>query len=206
MSLFRKVRLLSIDPEAPEKEAIDIASGIIREGGLVAFPTETVYGIAANLTNKKTIERLYAIKKRPREKPLTIHISNMTMLINMAGAVPDTARRLIDAFWPGPLTIVMRTKNGKKTGFRMPANKIALSLIEASNVPMVAPSANLSGSRPPRNMEEVLEEMEDMVDMIIDGGQTEVGVESTVVDITTKPFTILREGAISKEKIEGALI
>lgn len=204
MSLFRRVRILKINPDEPEKEAIDIASQVLREGGLVAFPTETVYGLGANLLNKKAIERLYKIKNRPEEKPLTVHISNIDILKKMTADIPLIAGKLIDKFWPGPLTIILNSKDNKKIGFRMPSNKIALSLIEASGVPVVAPSANVSGHKAPQDIREVLEDLNDNIDMIIDGGRTELGVESTVVDTTVFPYKVLREGAITKAHLKDA--
>ena len=203
MNLFKRIRILQVDPREPEKAAIDIAAGIIRDGGLVAFPTETVYGLGANLLNEGAIERLYRVKKRPSGKPLTIHISGLDILKEMAGEIPPHVRDLIGRFWPGPLTIVLKTKDGQKTGFRMPSNKVALSLIESSGVPVVAPSANISGRRPPRKIEEVLEDLDDGIDMVLDGGPTEVGVESTVVDATAVPFKILREGAIKRAQLSN---
>ena len=202
MNLFKKIRILEINPVEPESAAIEIAAQIIREGGLVAFPTETVYGVGANLLNKNVIERLYRIKRRPSDKPLTVHIADMATLKDMVGDVSPAAQKLIDRFWPGPLTIILDSKDGKKIGFRMPSNKIALSLIKASEVPVVAPSANISGSTPPVNMEEVVEGLGDALDMVLDGGTTEVGQESTVVDATTVPCSIVRQGAISRSQLE----
>ncbi len=204
MSLFRKVRILEVNPIEPEKEAIDIAAEIIRNGGLVAFPTETVYGLAANLSNSKTIERLYNIKKRAANKPLTIHVADIDAVKRIVTEIPPVADKLIKKFWPGPLTIVLNSKMGRKVGFRMPSNKIARELIKASGVPLVAPSANLAGNRPPCNMQQVIENLGDDIDMIIDGGQTEVGIESTVVDASAFPIDILREKAITKEQLEAA--
>lgn len=204
MNLFRRVRILKIDPNEPEKEAIDIAADILKGGGLVVFPTETVYGLGANLLDKKAVKRVYKTKKRPSDKPLTIHISKVDTLSEMVGDIPPIARLLIDKFWPGPLTIILNSKDGEKIGFRMPSNKIALSLIEKSGIPVVAPSANLSGNRAPRDIKEVIENLEDKIDMVLDGGPTEVGRESTVVDTTVFPIKILREGAISKSSLKDA--
>ncbi len=202
MNLFKKVRILKVNPEEPEKEAIDIAADIIRNGGLVAFPTETVYGLGANLLHRDGVERVYKVKNRPSDKPLTVHIADLDALKEMAGEIPSGAERLIEKFWPGPLTIILKSKKGKKIGFRMPSNKIALSLIAASGVPVVAPSANRSGNRPPNNIEDVLKELDDGVDMILDGGPTQMGIESTVVDATTSPCEVLRERAITKAQLE----
>jgi L-threonylcarbamoyladenylate synthase len=202
-SLFKKIRILHVNSEEPEAEAISIAAGVIRDGGLVAFPTETVYGLGANLLDRNAVERLYRIKKRPSDKPLTVHIADVGVIYEMAGEIPDYARRLIKRFWPGPLTLILKTKDGRKTGFRMPSNRVALSLIKASGVPIVAPSANISGNRPPKDAREVMEDLYDAIDMILDGGPTEVGIESTVVDASVYPVNVLREAAISKEDLEG---
>lgn len=204
MSLFKRVRLLKVNPNEPEEQAISIAADILKNGGLVAFPTETVYGLGANLLNKKTIERLYKVKKRPKDKPLTVHISDMKMLKKMVSEVPVIAKMLIDKFWPGPLTVILNSKKGGKIGFRMPSNPVALSLIKESRVPIVAPSANLSGNKPPCNINEVLEDLSDNIDMVLDGGQTTVGIESTVVDTTVFPCKVLREGAITKSSLKDA--
>ncbi len=204
MNLFKRVRILKINPAEPENEAVSIAAEIIREGGIVAFPTETVYGLAANMLNKQVIARVYKIKNRPSGKPLTVHISDMDVMEEMVGEMPPFAKKLISNFWPGPLTIILYDKNGRKAGFRMPSNRIALSLIKASGVPIVAPSANTSGRRPPRDTAEILDDLEDDIDMILDGGPTEVGIESTVVDLTIYPYKMLREGAISREKLQEA--
>lgn len=204
MNQFRRVRILKINSNEPETEAIDIASDVLKNGGLVAFPTETVYGLGANLLNKAAIERVYKIKNRPPDKPLTIHISNMDILKEMVSNIPPLAQGLIDRFWPGPLTIILKSKEGEKVGFRMPSGKVARSLIEKSGVPVVCPSANISGNKAPRHAEEVLEDLNDNIDMILDGGPTEIGVESTVVDTTVFPCRILREGAIPKASLKDA--
>jgi len=204
MSLFRKVRILKINPYEPEEEAIAIASEILRSGGLVAFPTETVYGLGANLLNRKAIERIYRVKKRPKDKPLTIHIAKIDTLNEMVSNIPRIAQKLISKFWPGPLTVILNSKDNRKLAFRMPSSKVALSLIKKSDVPVVTPSANMSGKRPPRDTKEVLEDLGNNIDMILDGGPTEIGIESTVVDTTVFPFKVLREGAITKTQLKDA--
>lgn len=200
-----KVSVIKIDPVNPDKRAIAAAGLIIREGGLVVFPTETVYGIAANLLDEKAIKRLCKIKARPEGKPFTVHISDIKTIDDMGCVITGTARKLMDKFWPGPLTIILKSHDGGKTGFRMPANKIALELIRASAVPIVAPSANLSGSPAPVTAEEVIADIKDGIDMVIDGGKTKVGLESTVVDLTVDPFKILRRGAIKEEELSRAV-
>lgn len=196
-----ETKVIKINPKFPEQDLIKEAAGVLRNGGLVGFPTETVYGIGANLLEKETIQRLYEIKQRPKDKPFSLHISDLNQLQDFVSFLSKEAEDLIKRFWPGPLTIVTMGKDGKRIGIRMPKNEIALQLIREAKVPVVAPSANLSGNTPPKNVGEVLKELSGLLDLILDGGQTEIGIESTVVDVTTKPFTILREGAISSKEI-----
>jgi L-threonylcarbamoyladenylate synthase len=171
----------------------------------VAFPTETVYGLAANRLDASAVSRLYKVKGRPRGKPLTVHIADLSCIRKLGCRVNGEAKALIDKFWPGPLTIVLRRGSRGKVGFRMPANKVALYLIAASKVPVVAPSANLSGSSPPKSAREVLKHLDGRIDMLIDSGRTRVGVESTVVDLSRRPAVILREGAIGREELESVI-
>lgn len=177
----------------------------MRSGKLVAFPTETVYGIAANLSDDKAIERLYAVKMRDRGKPFTVHVADTGMIEKMGCVVTPEAKRLIDKFWPGPLTVILGSKDGRKTGFRMPANKVALELIKAAGVAVVAPSANISGKAPPTDAESVLKELDGLVELILDSGPTAIGIESTVVDMTVSPPKIVRQGAIAAEEINRVL-
>ncbi len=200
-----KASVIKIDPAKPDKKRIAAAAKIIRDGGLVIFPTETVYGIAANLLDEKALERLYRVKARPEGKPFTVHISDLKMIRDMGCEITGTAEKLIAKFWPGPLTIILKSRKGEKTGFRMPANKIALELIRASGVPVVAPSANLSGKPAPVTADEAMADLESKIDMVIDGGRTEVGIESTVLDLTMDPFKIIRAGAIKEEELSKAV-
>lgn len=193
--------VIKIDPVNPDKKIITEAAKIIREGGLVIFPTETVYGIAANLLDEKALERLYRVKARPGGKPFTVHISDLNMIRDMGCVITGTAEKLVAEFWPGPLTIILKSHKGQKIGFRMPASKTALELIKASGVPVVAPSANLSGRAAPVTAEDAMADLGDKIDMVIDGGRTGIGFESTVVDLTVDPFKVLREGAIKREQI-----
>lgn len=184
---------------------LDYAAAAVRMGRLVAFPTETVYGIAANKLDKKAIRDLIKAKNRPVLKKFTVHISDAAMIRKMKCRVTKDAKRLMDKFWPGALTIILRSTSGGKIGFRMPANKVALALIEDAGVPVVAPSANVSGKRPPTNAMQVLKELNGKIDLLLDAGPTDVGIESTVIDMTVVPPKILREGAISREKIKISL-
>ncbi len=193
--------VVRINPLRPEKTRVKKAAALLKKGKLIAFPTETVYGLGANLLDKKAVKRVYEIKGRPRNKPLTIHIADVAIVKKIAGRIPAKAAKLIKKHWPGPLTIVLKDRRGKKTGFRMPDNKIAFLLIKYAGVPVVAPSANISGNPPPTSAKEVLRDLDGKIDMVIDGGKTKIGVESTVVDMAGREPKILREGAISEAEI-----
>lgn len=199
------MRILKVDPENPDNDVILQAADIVRSGGLVAFPTETVYGIAADFQNKKAIEALYRVKERPPDKPFTVHISSISMIEAMGCEITAAVKKLIDKFWPGPLTIIIKSKDGRKIGFRMPANRVALELIAATGVPVAAPSANISGNKAPACAGDVLKELEGRVDALLDGGPAALGIESTVVDITVSPPKVLREGAVSRESLMEVL-
>ncbi len=194
--------IIRVSASRPSAAAVKKAALVLKKGGVVAFPTETVYGLGANLLDKKAVERVYKIKNRPRNKPLTVHVADTASVKKITGKIPLRAAKLIEKYWPGPLTVILRDRRGKKTGFRMPDNKIALDLIRKAGVPVVAPSANISGNKPPRDAKEVLRDLDGKIDLVIDGGKTAIGIESTVVDMTGRTPRILREGAISKAEIE----
>ncbi len=201
MSALKKTIVLKIDPHAPDPRSIALGAKILREGGLVAFPTETVYGLAANLDDRSAIQKLNKVKDRPGSKPFTVHIASIGTIKKMACSVTKRVRRLLKEFWPGPLTVILESAGGNKIGFRMPANKVALDLIRISAVPVVAPSANLSGREPPKSAGDVLDQLDGKIDLVLDAGKTDVGIESTVVDMTEEMPVILREGAIPREQI-----
>jgi tRNA threonylcarbamoyl adenosine modification protein (Sua5/YciO/YrdC/YwlC family) len=191
-----KTKIIKLNPDFPSEPLINEAAEILKNGGLVAFPTETVYGIAANVLNKDTVDRLYEIKKRPKNKPFSVHIADFDSLKQLNIVFSKDAERLAKRFWPGPLTLVAFNDKKEKIGLRMPDNNIAFLLIKKAGVPVIAPSANMSGNKAPVSAEEVMADMDGYVDMILDGGRTRIGIESTVMDVTEKPFKILREGAI----------
>jgi len=195
-----KTKIIKLNPNFPEEHLIKEAAVVLKNGGLVVFPTETVYGIAANALNKDTIDRLYEIKKRPQDKPFSVHIADFDSLRQLEISLSKDAERIARRFWPGPLTLVAFNNKKEKIGLRMPDNMIAFLLIKNADVPVVAPSANLSGNKPPVSVEEVLSEMDGHVDMILDGGRARIGIESTVMDVTEKPFKILRQGAIPQKE------
>ncbi|MBU2638822.1 MAG: threonylcarbamoyl-AMP synthase [Nanoarchaeota archaeon] len=206
--------ILKIRKDNPETILIKQAALIIKEGGLVAFPTETVYGLGADAFNAKAVEKIFIAKGRPANKALIAHIADIRDAYKLAAEVPKEAELLMKKFWPGPLTIVLKkskivpdaTSAGMDTiAIRMPANKIALALIKEAKTPIAAPSANLSGMPSPVNAAQVIENLSGKIDVIIDSGKTDLGVASTVLDMTVSPLVILRQGALAKEDIEKAL-
>jgi L-threonylcarbamoyladenylate synthase len=191
-------------------EDIARAAQILRDGGTVAFPTETVYGLGANALDAAAVSHIFIAKERPHWDPLIVHVSSRAMLSQVAVVTP-LAERLIDAFWPGPLTLLLqRTDNvpdavtAKRplVGVRMPAHPTALALIEASGLPVAAPSANRFGRTSPTTASHVLEDLDRRIDAVLDGGPTTVGVESTVLDPNQSPAVIYRPGAITPAMLE----
>ena len=199
-----KTKVLKINPDSPDENAIEFAATLLRDGGLVAFPTETVYGIGANFLDRAAIKRLYEIKKRPLNKPFTIHISNIDMINRMHCEISPLADQLIKKFWPGPLTIILKGDRGK-LAFRMPRNTVAKELISKSSVPLAVPSANVSGEEPPTEANEILDRLDGKIDLVLDSGKTSLGRESTVVYITGPLYKILRKGAIPETEIAEVL-
>jgi len=206
--------VLKINPYRPQKKIINFASDIIKKGGVVAFPTETVYGLGVDATNDQAIKKIFKLKKRPADNPLIVHISSMSQLNDVAAEIPAKAAKLIEKYWPGPLTLVFKknkiiskiaTCNLDTVAVRMPENKIALGLINSSQTPIAAPSANISGKPSPTKAGHVLEDLGTGVDLILDGGQTKIGIESTVLDMSEKRPMLLRRGAISQIEIEDTL-
>jgi len=202
-----KTEIIILDPEKPDIEKIKYAAFILKKGGLVVFPTETVYGIGANLLNSKSIERLCSIKKRPKGKLFSIHVADKSKIELFSDDIPVAAYKLIDKFWPGPLTIILKSKEKdiRTVGLRMPNNRIALDLISAAEVPIVAPSANIAGKSAPKTLDEALMDLDGKVDVAIDGRKTILGVSSSVVDLTVSPPEVVREGVIKKSDIEKAI-
>lgn len=207
-------QVLELDPERPQQEAIELAASIIRNGGLVAFPTETVYGLGADAVNENAVRKIFEAKSRPADNPCIVHVDSRDMLDRVAGNVGAKAERLIHKFWPGPLTLVLERKPevapsvsaGLSTvAVRMPGNRIALDLIRAARTPVAAPSANASGRPSPTTAAHVLEDLCGRIDLILDGGTTKIGIESTVLDVTTDPPVILRPGWITREILSEAI-
>lgn len=196
-----------------ELDEIKQAAKLIRKGELVAFPTETVYGLGANALDETAVRKTYAAKGRPCDNPLILHVSSIEMAQRVVD-INETARKLMEQFWPGPLTLVLpakkivplATRGGLETAaVRMPDNRFALELIRQSDTPISAPSANKSGRPSPTDARTVQEDLGNAVAMVLDGGETQIGVESTVLDVTGMSCVLLRAGGLPKEKIEEAL-
>lgn len=201
---------LRITDELADADAIRRAGAVIQEGGLVAFPTETVYGLGADAFNADAARRIYAAKGRPSDNPLIVHIADMASLDEIACYIPDQARELARRFWPGPLTMIFHkcealpkeTTGGRDTvAVRFPSNTCAQALIKAAGGFVAAPSANVSGRPSPTNGTDVMEDLDGRVDIVIDDGDTVVGLESTIIDMTCEPPEILRPGAVTADQI-----
>jgi L-threonylcarbamoyladenylate synthase len=200
--------------DTDKQEIFDKAGDILKAGGLVAFPTETVYGLGGDALNKEAASKIYSAKGRPSDNPLIVHIADTSSVYELAREVPEQAKLLMEAFWPGPLTIIFKKKDivpDATTGgldtvaIRMPSHPAALKLIKDSGVYIAAPSANLSGRPSPTTAEHVADDMKGRIDMILDGGPVGIGIESTIVDVTGDRPTILRPGFISDIMIKNIL-
>ena len=197
----------------PTEENLFRAADLIRAGELVAFPTETVYGLGADGLNKSAREKIYLAKGRPSEKPLTLHVASLEQVERVA-KISVTAEKLFKKFCPGPLTIILPknknlpdfvTNGLESVGIRFPDNEIALKLIKFSDCPIAAPSANISGETPPKNAREVLKNLGGKIKIILDGGECKFGISSTIIDLTFDTPKILREGAISADILKNFL-
>lgn len=196
-------------------QEIDAAAKDLQDGQLVAFPTETVYGLGADATNEEAVKQVYAAKGRPSDNPLIVHVASIDMVEKYAAEIPDKAWKLMKHFWPGSLTIILKIKAGSlsKTvtgglstvAFRFPNNQATIELIRRAGVPMVGPSANTSGKPSPTTAQHVYHDLHGKIKGILDDGPTQVGVESTVLDMSTDQPTILRPGAVTKEDIESVI-
>ena len=209
-----KTKIVKMDPDNIDYNIIKEAADIINNGGIVVFPTETVYGIGADALNDEAVDKIFKAKGRPQDNPLIVHIAEFDELYDLAKEVPENAKLLAEKYWPGPLTMILYKKDilsdkitaGLDTAaIRLPENKIALALIKVSKKPIAAPSANTSGKPSPTEACHVIEDLMGKVDMIIDGGSTYIGIESSVVDMTGEIPMILRPGGITKEDIVSVL-
>jgi len=207
-------QILAVDPVHPQGEAIALAAAVLRGGGLVAFPTETVYGLGANAFDAQAVTAIFRAKGRPASNPLIVHIAHARAVREVAAAWPENAARLAEQFWPGPLTLILPrahcvpdvvTAGGPTVAVRVPAHPVALALLEAAGIPVAAPSANRSGLLSPTEAKHVLQGLDGRIGLLLDGGPTPGGVESTVLDVTTEPPRLLRPGLISKADLEAVL-
>lgn len=203
-----------MDTKILKENQILEAAAIIRDGGLVAFPTETVYGLGADALNPEAVAKVYEAKGRPSDNPMIVHIARASDIGQLTPMLSPTIVTLIENFWPGPLTLVVKRKAGvpdrttgglDTVGVRMPDSKVALDLINQAGCPIAAPSANLSGKPSPTRVQDVIEDLNGKVDAILEGPDCRVGIESTVLDVTGDVPTILRPGIITAENIEAAI-
>lgn len=206
--------ICKIDRENLKESDLELAAQFIREGKLVAFPTETVYGLGGDAFDKTAAEKIYAAKGRPSDNPLIVHIADINALTFLAKEIPKKAYQLAEAFWPGPLTIILKksdkvpysTTGGLDTvAIRMPMDEIAAMLIKLSGRYIAAPSANTSGRPSTTKAEHVIEDLKGKIDMILDGGLSKIGLESTIVDLTEEIPLILRPGYLTKEQLEQVI-
>ncbi len=211
MTVTSTTSILKVDPSAPNPADIQHAADLIRNGDLVAFPTETVYGLGANAFNADAVAKIYLAKGRPATDPVIVHVASAAMLAEVAASLPSLAHPLIERFWPGPLTLVL--PRGKRippnvsaglptVAVRMPSHPVALALIAAAGVPIAAPSANLFARTSPTTALHVMESLGGRIPLILDGGSALVGVESTILDLSGDTPTILRFGGVPIEALE----
>ena len=210
-----QTKIVRIEDKMPvREELLEEAARILREGGLVAFPTETVYGLGGNALDADASRKIYAAKGRPSDNPLIVHIAGIEELAPLVEEIPESARRLAEAYWPGPMTMILKksasipaeTSGGLDTvAIRMPADPVANALIRLAGVPVAAPSANTSGRPSPTTAEHVIQDMDGRIDVILDGGAVQVGVESTIVDLSGDHPVLLRPGAVTVPMLEKIL-
>lgn len=217
IELGKKVKgtlVLKVNARKPEMDKIRIAADVIRKGGTAAFPTETVYGLGADALNAEAVRKLFEAKKRPPDNPIIVHVASKKDVYRLARDIPKAAENLMTKFWPGPLTLVLKrsrlvpdiTVVGLDTiAIRMPKNKVALALVKESGTPIAAPSANLAGKPSPTTAQHVIEDLAGRIDIILDAGPTKIGVESTVINMTSSPLEILRPGGTPYERLREVL-
>lgn len=209
-----ETKIIKIDQENYFNKILNYPAKVLKEGGLVAFPTETVYGLGCNALDEEAIGKIFEVKGRPGDNPLIIHISEIEMLDELVKDYSGIVKKVISKFWPGPLTIVFKSSDivpsivtaGLDTvAVRMPSNAIAQKLIEIADVPVAAPSANLSGKPSPTSAKHVIDDLSGKIECIIDGGDCEVGLESTVLDMSSDQPTILRPGGVTIEELRKVI-
>jgi L-threonylcarbamoyladenylate synthase len=206
--------ILKINPHQPESELIDLAVKSLQNGGVIGYPTETIYGIGCSAYDNEAVTRIYQLKGRDHSKAMIVIAADILQISELVKRIPETAEKLMDSFWPGPLTMVFEVseklkqyaiKRTKTIAVRIPANEICLSLLKSCDFPIVSTSANKSGMPVSTNVEQVSDSFGTELDLIIDGGPTPSSAPSTVVDVTKTPLKIIREGAISQLEINTVL-
>lgn len=210
-----KTKTIEVGNDFNNPEYYSEAADILRRGGTVSFPTETVYGLGADATNAEAVDAIYLAKGRPADNPLIVHVDSKEMALQYAVNVPDKAIKCMDAFWPGPLTLILEAKEGvfadnvtaglRTVGLRMPDHPIALNLLRQTGRPLAAPSANVSGKPSPTCAAHVEHDLNGKIDLVLDGGATALGIESTVLDMTAEPPSILRPGSITADMIDRVI-
>jgi L-threonylcarbamoyladenylate synthase len=209
-----RTEIIRVNSRRPDYHIIRKASRLICNGEIVAFPTETVYGLGANALDPSSVSKIFKIKGRHSDNPLIVHIDDMNNLNKLVREIPPSANKIINKFWPGPITLVFKksesvpdiTAGGLNTvAIRMPRNNVVLALIKMSGLPIAAPSANISGRPSPTKAKHVKDDLDGKIKLILDGGTAEIGIESTVIDVTQQIPIILRPGGISKESIENEI-
>lgn len=207
-------RIFTVNSRAPDRATIAVAAEAIAAGRLVAFPTETVYGLGANALDSHAVDRIFAVKQRPFNDPLIVHVASATQLMRVAHPIPEVARLLAERFWPGALTLVLRRAPGvapnvsagmDTVAVRVPAHAVAHALLELSDLPIAAPSANLFSRPSPTTARHVLDDLGGRIDIVLDGGATPIGVESTVLDLTQDRPLLLRPGGVPVEDLRELL-
>jgi len=211
---MKTLRLKVVEKDLASDPAIARAAEILRQGGLVAFPTETVYGLGGNALDRKSLAAIYAAKQRPNWDPILVHVSSVMMARDLVISWPEPAQKLSEKFWPGPLTLLLAkretvpdecTAGSDKVGLRFPSHPVAQELIRQAHLPIAAPSANLFGSTSPTTADHVLNDLDGAIDAVLDAGPCSVGVESTVLDPCTHPPMIFRPGGVSREQLQAFL-
>lgn len=198
-----KTEIIKVHPEFPEREKIAHCAKIIRQGGLVIFPTETVYGIAADVNNPKAMQHLRDVKKRSEDKPFSIMVAQKELLTNYSSIRDPKVFKLVDRYWPGPLTTILPgLKEGETIGIRMPDHAVALCLVHESQVTIAAPSANFEGNPPLTTCEDALKDLDGLVDAALDSGPAEFGVASTIVDFNQGLSRVIREGVVTQADVD----
>lgn len=205
-----ETKVLMVDPLDPERGALEEACRILRAGGLVAFPTDTLYALGVDALKERAVERVFSAKGRRLEKPLTVLVADLAMVEQVAAGIPSRCLKLTASFWPGPLTLILKasprlpsnlTAGTGQVGVRVPGLPLARALVRELGRPLTGSSANLSGHRDPRDAGDVLQDLRGRIELVLDGGRVPLGVPSTILDLVAEPPALLREGAISGSEL-----